>query len=103
MMRFALMGLLCLLAGTAGADTFELADPAADMLKAQEVKEAQEAEEAQEEQFEPEVWQAPANNVLCTVDTETGACSCIDAEKAKRLTMTREECVERVLKSLKKQ
>ncbi len=97
MKRLAIIVSLCLLPGLASAGTFELADPAADMLKAQE------EQEEQEEQFESQVWQAPVDSVLCTVDTATGACSCIDTEQAKKLAMTREECVDRVMQSLKNQ
>jgi hypothetical protein len=90
MTRLALMVLLSLVAGLAAADTFELADPAADMLKEPEVQTGSEP-----------VLRPPMDNVLCTVDTTTGACSCIDTEKARKLTMTREECVDRVMQSLK--
>ena len=94
MKRLAMIISLCLLPVLAGADTFELADPAADMLKAQE------EQEEQEEQFEPQVWQTPVDGVLCTVDTATGACTCIDTKMARKLSMTREECVDRVMQSL---
>ncbi|MCW8873877.1 MAG: hypothetical protein OQK01_14790 [Xanthomonadales bacterium] len=90
MKRLAMIVSLCLLAGLASAGTFELADPAADMLKEPEARAESEPVQA-----------PPLDNVLCTVDTATGACTCIDTEKARKLSMTRKECVDRVMQSLK--
>ena len=95
MPRLALITLLCLSAGLACAGTFELSDPANEMLEDQQAM-----EEWEPEQCEPEPRPAGSDNTLCSVDTATGACTCIDKKLAKKLLMTREECVERVMESL---
>lgn len=97
MNRFATMLALCLLAGQAWSGTFELSDPAAEMYKEQQ---AQEQAQPQEESPNRETSQ---ESVLCTVDTTSGACSCIDQVSARTLPLTREECVARVRKSLELQ
>ena len=96
MQRVVLIVLLCLPAGLACADTFELSDPANQMLKDQQAM-----EDWEPEQYEPEPRPAGSDNTLCSVDTASGACTCIDKKLAKKLLMTREECVERVMESLK--
>ena len=95
MQRFALIALLCLSAGLARAGTFELSDPANEMYEEQQAK-----GEWQEAPYEAEPRPAVSDNTLCSVDMATGACTCIDKELAKKLSMTREECVARVMESL---
>jgi hypothetical protein len=90
-----MIAMLCLTAGLAHGDTFELSDPANEILEEKQDPEAQ-------------VWTlgesdtstAPLKNALCTVDTETGDCSCIDQKFAKKLALTREECAAEVLRAL---
>jgi hypothetical protein len=98
-MKHAVMiAMLCMTVGLAHADTFELSDPANEVMKEVQDPEAQ-------------VWTlgesaagiAPLKNALCTVDTETGDCSCIDQKHAKKLSLTREECVSEVLRALRVQ
>ena len=99
---------LCLLAGLAQAGTFELSDPAADMQKEWAERDQRAAamagEEAPEATPAPESVPAPATvrdrNVLCTVDLETGSCTCIDTKAATQLPLTREECAARISQSL---
>jgi hypothetical protein len=95
MKHFALIALLCLAAGAAQGDTFELSDPA------NEVFEEKPDPEAQHWTFdEPGTTAKGLKNALCTVDTETGDCSCIDQKFAKKLALTREECAAEVLRAL---
>jgi len=96
MQRLALIALLCLPAGLACAGTFELSDPANEMYEDQQAK-----GEWEEPPYEPEPRPAVSDNTLCSVDMATGACTCIDKELAKKLSMTHEECVDRVMQSLK--
>jgi len=91
MYRFALIAAFSLLAGTAGGGTFELSDPANEMLR----EEQQSDLPKQKLEFE---W---SSYMLCSVDTATGACSCIDKKAAKKLSMTQQECASRVLEALK--
>ena len=93
MKRLVLLFALCLPAALASGDTFELSDPANEIL---------EEKLADEERLknEAEVEHAPVENALCTVDVTTGDCSCIDKEKAKQLSMTRGACVDLVLRAL---
>jgi hypothetical protein len=88
MKRPALIVALWLLTGVAVASTFELSDPANEIYQEKQAPE------------EPEPSLEPSGNILCTIDTGTGECSCIDQEQAKKLTLTRDECVERVRRSL---
>jgi len=88
MKRPALIVALWLLTGMAVASTFELSDPANEIYQQEQAPE------------EPEPSWEPSGNILCTVNTGTGECSCIDKEQAKKLTMTRDECVDRVKRSL---
>jgi cell division protein FtsL len=91
MTRLALIALLFALASLAQAGTFELSDPANEMLK----EEQQSDLPSQKLNFE---W---SGNMLCSVDTSTGACSCIDKKAAKKLSMTQQECASRVLEALR--
>ena len=95
MKYLALIALLCLAAGFGHAGTFELSDPANEMLEEKQDPEAQ-----QWTLGKSETSPALLENALCTVDTETGACSCIDQKHARKLTLTREECVNQVLRAL---
>ena len=90
MQRLALIALLCLPAGLACAGTFELSDPA------NEMNQPPRAEDRSEPGSGPDL----AENSLCTVDTASGACSCIDKVKARKLAMTQQACADRVRRSL---
>ena len=110
MKRFVTLLALCLLAGQAWGGTFELSDPAAEMQKDREAWDQREAARQQEAAGEaaPTTLPHPAaapekNNVLCTVDTASRACTCIDQVSARTLPLTRDECVTRVRKSLELQ
>lgn len=95
MKHLALITLLCLAASAAWGGTFELSDPANEMLEEEQVRE--------EEQWTLNLpWGSSKGlkNALCTVDTETGSCSCIDQKHAKKLALTRDECVAEVLRAL---
>lgn len=99
MKRLAVIALAGVLAGPAGADTFELSDPANEMLQPPQAEDDSEygsgsgtgSEDARE----------LAENSLCTVDTVSGACSCIDKVKARKLPMTQQECADQVRQALK--
>ena len=95
MKHLVLIASLCLAASFGHADTFELSDPANEILEEKQDPEAQ-----QRTLGESETSPARLKNALCTVDTETGACSCIDQKHARKLTLTREECVSQVLRAL---
>ena len=97
MKHFALIALLCLAAGAAQGDTFELSDPANEMLE-----EKQDPETQQWTFGESGTSAEGLKNALCTVDTETGDCSCIDQKFAKKLALTREECAAEVLRALQR-
>lgn len=109
MKHFALIVALCLPAALAHAGTFELSDPAAEMREDQQAMGEQvEADElkaeyraVEEAAGEHAAVEAPGDSVLCTVDTDTGDCSCIDKTAARALTLTRDECVARIRDSLK--
>ena len=98
MKHLASIVLLCLLSCAALGGTFELSDPANEMLKEEQPPEKQKWSFGTSET-------SPAHleNALCTVDTETGACSCIDQKHAKKLALTHEECASEVLRALKVQ
>jgi hypothetical protein len=95
MKHAVLIAMLCLTAGLAHGGTFELSDPANEMLKEDHDPEAKVWTLG-----ESETGTAPLKNALCTVDTETGDCSCIDQKFAKKLALTREECAAEVLRAL---
>jgi hypothetical protein len=92
--RFALIVLAGLLAamlgGPAGADTFELSDPANEMNERPQAEEESVSESGQEL---PE-------KAVCTVDIASGACTCIDKVMARKLPLTQQECADRVRRSL---
>ena len=95
MNRFALIALLVLLAGTAWGNTFELSDPANEMLQEKQVREEQQPVEDRPA-AKPEI----SGDVLCSVYLDTGDCSCIDRDQARKLSITQEDCADRVLQSL---
>lgn len=97
MPRLALIVSLCLLAGLACADTFELSDPANEMWE--EKQPVAEPEPRLDSGLQPA--QEPLGDTLCSVDTSNGACTCIDTVNARKLPLTQEACVDRVLQSLK--
>jgi len=96
MYRFVLIAAFSLLAGTANGGTFELSDPANEMMR---------EEQPSDEPRQKVKWSGNtlqwSGNILCSVDTATGACSCIDKKAAKKLSMTQEECASRVLEALR--
>jgi len=96
MNHLACIAALCLLAGLVQADTFELSDPANEMY------EEQKAQKEPLEPSKPHQMQLPVWNALCSIDTATGSCSCIDKNLARKLSMSQEECVDQVLKALGK-
>jgi len=108
MNRLTLVVALCLLAGLAEAGTFELSDPAAEMREDQKTMGEQvEADELAAEYpaakatvAAPAAAPVPAENILCTVDTSSGACTCIDTVAARQLSLTRDECVARIRQTL---
>jgi hypothetical protein len=94
MNHFAWIATLCLLTGLAQADTFELSDPANEMY---------EEEKARKERLargESAPMQTAAGNILCTIDTTNGSCTCIDKEMAKKLSISQQDCVNQVRKAL---
>ena len=93
--RLAMFALLVSLAALAQAGTFELSDPANEMLQEQkEPPEQQQFSNTSSQAFE---WSA---TMLCSVEMSTGACTCIDKKKAKKLSMSQQECSDRVLQAL---
>jgi len=72
MTPIALIVLLFPLTGLAQAGTFELSDPANEMIE----------EEKQRSDEPRQTWEFSAN-MLCSVETATGDCSCIDKKKAR--------------------
>lgn len=94
MKHLASIAVLCLLAGLANADTFELSDPANEMYEEEKTRKEQQAQD------EVPTMKLPAGNVLCTVDTSSGSCSCIDKELARKLPLSQQECVAEVLRAL---
>jgi hypothetical protein len=89
MKRIALITLLFPLTSLAQAGSFELSDPANEMI-----------EEEKQRRDEPRQTWGFSANLLCSVETATGDCSCIDKKKAKKLSMTQQECADRVLQAL---
>ena len=87
MKQFALILMACLLAVPALA-TFEIADPANDVYK--EETEEEKAYRAYREQ----------KGLLCSVDTDSGECWCIDKDNAQKLEMSQPECQAVILKTL---
>lgn len=68
--------------------TFELADPANDIYK--------------EEEADDKAYQAyrEREGLMCSVDTDSGECWCIDKDSAQKLEMTQPECEAIILKTL---
>ena len=97
MKRFASIAALILVTVLAQAGTFELSDPANEML---EERSAQDEEPAAQEGVVLHM-PARAGDTLCTVDTETGACSCIDKKMARKLSLSQGQCAAQVLQALK--
>ncbi|MFC1720263.1 hypothetical protein ACFL00_03890 [Pseudomonadota bacterium] len=79
MKRFALIAALCLVAGLAHA-TFELADPAAEILKEQQ--------EPGYGQSDKPVWETE----FCVIEMDDDQCFCIQKETKDRILLTEEEC-----------
>ena len=82
MARFLMMLVLCGFAGTVFA-TFELADPANEMLQEQQAK-ARTSEQ-----------QPNATGPLCVTDADLDRCWCFDRKTGDRLAVGDEECRER--------
>ena len=95
MIRYALIALLGLMAGTTSGNTFELSDPANEMVQEEQAREQQPPA-----QNPPATKPTISGDVLCSVDTDSGDCSCIDRDKAKKLSIAQEDCAALVLKSL---
>jgi len=96
MTRFALIAALSLLAGLAQAGTFELSDPANEMME-----ERNAPQEAPLNQGEVQPAPVLTGDTLCTVDTDSGACSCIDKKMARKLSLSQDQCAAQVLQALK--
>ena len=92
MFRTALIILLCLLAGLARADTFELSDPANEMYEEDHAPPEPPAEQPTESE--------PTQNMRCTVDLDTGECFCIEKASAKKVQMSRATCAAKVEEAL---
>ena len=98
MKPFASIAVLVLVAALAQAGTFELSDPANEMLQEeQDRKTAQPAGDASA------AVPLSLGDTLCTVDTSTGACSCIDKKMARKMSLSQDQCAARVLQALKLQ
>ena len=86
MKRFVLLALVFLPLGTAQG-TFELQDPA------NQIMEELRAEREREDQKERE------RQAICSLDAETRACSCVHRESGDEITMNFEDCVIRAVES----
>ncbi len=86
MKRFALLAMLCLPLGTVHG-TFELEDPANQIIE--ELRAEKEREEQEERKLQ----------AICTVDAETRACSCVHRENGDEIRMNREDCIIRAVES----
>jgi hypothetical protein len=80
MNRLALILAFCLPSGTL-LGTFELTDPATEIME--QVQLSLERDELQRRE----------ENVLCEMDEETGECSCIQSETGRIVLLKHEECV----------
>lgn len=98
MRSFAIIVLLCA-AALAQAGTFELSDPANEMLQEEE----QQLDASQAARDEPAASPVKLGDSLCTVDTSSGACSCIDKKMARKMSLSQEQCAAQVLRALKLQ
>jgi hypothetical protein len=85
MNRLALFVALGLLAGAAHGTTFELSDPANEMYREQEEKEKERAAKLLEA------------NAFCSIDPDSDECSCIDRESGRALSLTWDQCIDRVI------
>lgn len=97
MKRLASIAAISLAACLAQAGAFELSDPANEMLEERSARD--------EEPPAPE-WvvlrrPARAGDTLCTVDTGSGARSCIDQKMARKLALSQDQCAAHGLQALK--
>ncbi|MGD2130307.1 MAG: hypothetical protein PVJ17_13470 [Lysobacterales bacterium] len=92
MLRLTSITLLCLLAGTAFAGTFELTDPANEMYEEEHAPPKPPAE--------PPAESEPTQNMRCTVDLDTGECFCIEKASAKKVQMSQATCAAKVKEAL---
>jgi hypothetical protein len=80
--------------------TFELADPANQILEEQHEETELINEEAEEDVLMWELGEL-ADPMLCTVDTKSGECWCMDQKTARRVPMTQGECAATVSAALR--
>jgi len=81
MKHFASIVLLGLIPGMVFG-TFELRDPAAEVYEEQQMPSDHQVEQTLEK------------HTLCTINTETNECSCIDTESGREISMAHEKCLE---------
>ncbi|MGD8580496.1 MAG: hypothetical protein PVI46_14270 [Lysobacterales bacterium] len=93
MLRLTSITLLCLLAGTAFAGTFELSDPANEMYEEQHAQPEPPAEPPSDAEL--------AKSMRCTVDLENGECFCIEKTSAKKAPISQTACAAMVREALK--
>lgn len=97
----ATIALLVLWAGTAGADTFELSDPANEMHAEWEAEQAKKQREADRrileeiERAEREAEAAKNADIFCTVDNVTSRCFCIDRNTVRTVELPQDDCMAR--------
>jgi len=89
MHRSVLTILLCLLAGSAAGETFELKDPAAEIYEEQETLPLEESTQPQLQE-----------GMHCTVDTDSGECFCIGKKSARQAALSQAECMAEIRKVL---
>lgn len=99
MKHFVLFVLLSLPAASVSA-TFELADPANEILEEQHEETELINEEAEEDVLMWELGQS-ADPMLCTVDTKSGECWCMDQKSAQMVPMTQGECAATISAALR--
>jgi hypothetical protein len=92
MLRLTLITLLCLLAGAAAADTFELSDPANEMYEQDHAP--------PEPPATPPGESESTQSMRCTVDLDTGECFCIEKVSATKVQMSQAMCAAKVEKAL---
>jgi len=97
MYRFALMTLFCLLAGPVLAGTFELSDPAKEILQEQQ---AQPEEAVAERPVVPAASAVTRPGMRCTMDLDDGLCFCNDKKTIHRLEMSQQACVSALRQAL---
>jgi hypothetical protein len=94
MHRIVSTTLLCLLAVTASATTFELKDPAAEIYEEQNAP-------PQEGPTQVQAMKQPGRGGMhCTIDVDSGECFCIGKKSARRLPLSQQECAEQVRQAL---